>query len=109
VFTELVTVEFELGPNTGIVPAEVVPDVVTVLWAIALASNKYPPAEPVALRLLAHQRGLTATGEKQKQPQQQQRCYTIGFCKTNATAGGILPEFSKFYCHPGSRGISLLD
>jgi hypothetical protein len=31
-------------------------------------------AEPEALRLLAPQRGLIATGEKQKQPQQQQRC-----------------------------------
>ena len=33
--------------------------------------SKYPPAEPEALRLLAPQRGLIATGEKQKQPQQQ--------------------------------------
>jgi hypothetical protein len=32
---------------------------------------KYPPAEPVALRLLAPQRGLTATVEKQKQEQKQ--------------------------------------
>jgi hypothetical protein len=31
-----------------------------------------PPAEPEALRLLAPQRGLIATGEKQKQPQQPQ-------------------------------------
>jgi hypothetical protein len=38
------------------------------------AGSKYPPAEPEALRLLAPQRGLIATGEKQKQPQQQQRC-----------------------------------
>ena len=35
--------------------------------------SKYPPAEPEALRLLAPQRGLIATGEKQKHPQQQQR------------------------------------
>ena len=33
--------------------------------------SKYPPAEPVALRLLAPQRGLTATVEKQKQEQKQ--------------------------------------
>jgi rhodanese-related sulfurtransferase len=32
---------------------------------------KYPPAEPVALRLLAPQRGLTATVEKQRQEQKQ--------------------------------------
>jgi hypothetical protein len=36
--------------------------------------SKYPPAEPEALRLLAPQRGLIATGEKQKQPQEQQGC-----------------------------------
>jgi hypothetical protein len=28
--------------------------------------------------------------------------YTMGFRKTIATAGGILPEFSKFDCLPGS-------
>src|SRR6266567_2909945 len=33
--------------------------------------SKYPPAEPVALRLLAPQRGLIATVEKQKQKQKQ--------------------------------------
>jgi hypothetical protein len=32
---------------------------------------KYPPAEPVALRLLAPQRDLIATVEKQKQEQKQ--------------------------------------
>jgi hypothetical protein len=37
------------------------------------SSSKYPPAEPEALQLLAPQKGLIATGEKQKQPQLQQR------------------------------------
>jgi len=31
------------------------------------SGNKYPPAEPEVLRLLAPQRGLIATGESQKQ------------------------------------------
>ena len=30
----------------------------------------------------------------------------MGFGKAKATAGGILPEFSKFYCHPGRAGGS---
>jgi hypothetical protein len=47
-------------------------------------------------------RGIIATGEKQ----QQQGCYTIGFGKAKATAGGILPEFSTFYRHPGRAGGS---
>jgi hypothetical protein len=45
---------------------------------------------------------MIATGERQKQPQQQQICFALIFVKTKATAGEILPEFSKFYCHPGS-------
>jgi len=28
----------------------------------------------------------------------------MGFVKAKATATGILPEFSKFYCHPGKAG-----
>src|ERR1035437_2977489 len=30
----------------------------------------------------------------------------MGLGKAKATAGGILPEFSKFYCHPGRAGGS---
>jgi hypothetical protein len=57
-----------------------------------------PPAEPGALRLLASQNGLIATGEKQKQ---QQKVYsTTGSAKTKATAGGILREFSTSGCSP---------
>ena len=68
--------------------------------------SKYPPAKPEALRLLAPQRGLTATDERQKQRQRRQRCSTMVFVKAKATATGILPEFSKFYCHPGRAGGS---
>src|SRR5271157_4205753 len=54
--------------------------------------SKYPPAEPEALRLLAPQRGLIATAEKQKQLQRHEAREATGFGKTKATAGGILPE-----------------
>src|SRR5271157_3639288 len=67
-------------------------------------SSKYPPAEPEALRLLAPQRGLIATAEKQKQLQRHEAREATGFGKTKATAGGILPEFSKFDCLPGRAG-----
>src|SRR5271157_695085 len=66
--------------------------------------SKYPPAEPEALRLLAPQRGLIATAEKQKQLQRHEAREATGFGKTKATAGGILPEFSKFDCLPGRAG-----
>jgi hypothetical protein len=68
------------------------------------AGVKYPPAEPEALRLLAPQRGLIATGENQKQLQRHEAREATGFGKTKATAGGILPEFSKFDCLPGRAG-----
>src|SRR5271157_5152783 len=74
--------------------------------------SKYPPAEPEALRLLAPQRGLIATAEKQKQLQRHEAREATGFGKTKATAGGILPEFSKFDCLPGRAGgtpISLVS
>ena len=73
-----------------------------------LPRSKDPPAEPEALRLLAPQRGLIATGEKQKQKQLQRHetRWTMSFDKTKATAGGILPEFSKFDCLPGRAGGS---
>ena len=64
--------------------------------------SKYPPAEPEVLRLLAPQRGLTVTGEKQ--PQQPESSCTIGRSEPKATAGSILPEFSKFDCLPGRAG-----
>src|SRR5271157_4426916 len=68
------------------------------------SASKYPPAEPEALRLLAPQRGLIATAEKQKQLQRHEAREATGFGKTKATAGGILPEFSKFDCLPGRAG-----
>jgi hypothetical protein len=54
--------------------------------------------------LLAPQRGLTATDEMQKQLQKHEVRSTMSFDKTKATAGGILPEFSKFDCLPGRAG-----
>src|ERR1035437_4163494 len=64
-------------------------------------SSKYPPAEPEALRLLAPQRGLIATGESQKQvppcaehpglcAQKREKC--------------ALPDLSNFCCLPGRAG-----
>src|SRR5271157_2852035 len=44
--------------------------------------SKYPPAEPEALRLLAPQRGLIATAEKQKQLQRHEAREATGFGKT---------------------------
>src|SRR5271157_287708 len=70
----------------------------------SVPNSKYPPAEPEALRLLAPQRGLIATAEKQKQLQRHEAREATGFGKTKATAGGILPEFSKFDCLPGRAG-----
>ena len=43
--------------------------------------SNYPPAEPEALRLLAPQRGLIATGEKQKQLQRHEAREATGFGK----------------------------
>jgi hypothetical protein len=41
---------------------------------------------------------------KSKKTATAQHCSTMGFGNAKATAAGILPEFSKFYCHPGKAG-----
>jgi hypothetical protein len=55
--------------------------------------NKYPPAEPEVLRLLAPRRGLTAI-EKSKS-------------KTEWTTNGIIPELSNFGSPPAEPGVYL--
>jgi hypothetical protein len=57
----------------------------------SLLANKYPPAEPEVLRLLAPQRGLTAI-EKSKS-------------KTEKTTNCIIPELSNFGSPPAEPGV----
>ena len=66
-------------------------------------SNKYPPAEPEVLRLLAPQRGLIATGQSQKQDlvsYRPARVFVIGVKRTPGFVELLLPPRQ-------SRGISL--
>ena len=51
-----------------------------LLWCAVI--NKYPPAKPEVLRLLAPQRGLTAIAKSKP--------------KTEQTTNGRLPELSNF-------------
>jgi hypothetical protein len=60
-----------------------------------LVESKYPPVEPEALRLLAPQRGLFATGES--------KINRNSKCDENQNQG-ILPELSNFGSHPGRAG-----
>ena len=65
--------------------------------------NKYPPAEPEVLRLLAPQRGLIATGQSQKQDlvsYRPARVFVIGVKRTPGFVELLLPPRQ-------SRGISL--
>jgi len=57
--------------------------------------RKYPPAEPEALRLLAPQRGLIATGEKQQQLQRHEAREATGFGKNEGTSGRYTPGILK--------------
>src|SRR5664279_1539948 len=57
--------------------------------------SKYPPAEPEALRLLAPQRGLIATGEKQQQLQRHEAREATGFGKNEGTSGRYTPGILK--------------
>ena len=57
--------------------------------------SKYPPAEPEALRLLAPQRGLIATGEKQKQLQRHEARQATGFGKNEGNSGRYTPGILK--------------
>ena len=56
-----------------------------------LGGNKYPPAEPEVLRLLAPRRGLIAI-EKSKS-------------KTQRTTNCIIPELSNFGSPPAEPGV----
>jgi len=53
--------------------------------------NKYPPAKPEVLRLLAPQRGLTAIAKSKP--------------KTEKTTNGRLPELSNFGSPPAEPGV----
>src|SRR5215475_10446337 len=53
--------------------------------------NKYPPAKPEVLRLLAPQRGLTAIAKSKP--------------KTVKTTNGRLPELSNFGSPPAEPGV----
>jgi H+/Cl- antiporter ClcA len=53
--------------------------------------NKYPPAKPEVLRLLAPQRGLTAIAKSKP--------------KTDKTTNGRLPELSNFGSPPAEPGV----
>ena len=55
--------------------------------------NKYPPAKPEVLRLLAPQRGLTAIAKSKP--------------KTKRTTNGRLPELSNFGSPPAEPGVYL--
>src|SRR5271165_6440105 len=69
--------------------------------------SKYPPAEPEALRLLAPQRGLIATGEKQKQLQRHEAREATGFGKNEGNSGRYTPGILKVWLPPRqSRGNS---
>jgi hypothetical protein len=62
---------------------------------LLLDMSKYPPAEPEALRLLAPQRGLIATGEKQKQLQRHEARQATGFGKNEGNSGRYTPGILK--------------
>src|SRR5208337_1794088 len=62
--------------------------------------SKYPPAEPEALRLLAPQRGLIATGEKQKQLQRHEAREATGFGKNEGNSGRYTPGILKVWLPP---------
>jgi hypothetical protein len=59
--------------------------------SLNLIRNKYPPALPEVLRLLAPQRGLTAIAKSNPQ--------------TEKTTNGRLPELSDFGSPPAEPGV----
>jgi hypothetical protein len=69
---------------------------------------KYPPAEPVALRLLAPQRGLFATVRSKSKNKSKSLVLLSSLPQHRQFEENRLPEFSKFYCHPGRAGGSPL-
>ena len=69
-------------------------------------ASKCRPAEPEALRLLAHQRGLIATGESQKQaPRSAEHPGTCGQDPENC----VLRDLSYFCRPPAGPGDLLSD
>ncbi|HEY4960401.1 MAG TPA: hypothetical protein VII29_06060, partial [Terriglobales bacterium] len=63
--------------------------------AEVLGNSKYPPAEPEALRLLAPQRGLIATGEKQNQLQRHEDREATGFGNDEGNSARYTPGILK--------------
>src|SRR2546428_13991527 len=61
------------------------------IFRLLRSINKYPPAKPEVLRLLAPQRGLTAIAKSKP--------------KTEKTTNGRLPELSNFEILPAEPGV----
>ena len=57
--------------------------------------DKYLPAEPEALRLLAPQRGLIATVAEQERLQQPEAHLSMSFGKNKSNSGRNTPEILK--------------
>src|SRR5713226_6888963 len=75
-----------------------------------LFSSNYPPAEPEALRLLAPQRGLIATGESKSKNKSKDLAMQMSITRHSQTEGEHIPVTVKLLLPPRqSRGISLLD
>ncbi len=80
-----------------------------ILWALILGS-KYPPAEPVALRLLAPQRGLFATVRSKSKNKSKSLVLLSSLPQHRQFEGEHTPGILKVLMLPRqSRGISLLD
>jgi len=72
--------------------------------------SKYPPAEPEALRLLAPQRGLIATGESKSKNKSKDLAMQMSITRHSQTEGEHIPVTVKLLLPPRqSRGISLLE
>ena len=75
-----------IGSDPGDVPAQLPEDMRhflltrgTMLQHAGTSRSKYPPAEPEALRLLAPQRGLFATGHGARE----RRCTDVSDARSN--------------------------
>src|SRR5450631_3084780 len=79
-------------------------------WSTATNRSKYPPAEPVALRLLAPQRGLFATVRSKSKNKSKSLVALSSLPLQRQFKGGHTPGILKVLLPPRqSRGISLLD
>ena len=80
------------------------------LRILFLASSKYPPAEPVALRLLAPQRGLFATVRSKSKNKSKSLVLLSSLPQHRQFEGEHTPGILKVLLPPRqSRGISLLN